>query len=467
MATPHYVTRRSQLPAGAHAMFTAGKGYYAGAHPAIQPPPPKPKSQSVSQVANQRVNQQLAPVLGAQDAQATSQNENIKSFALALLGKLQGGADQVGANYDKAIGQTAALSGATADALRNANPNQQDQQLLSAINAPDAQRQQVQSKLADTFGGGAAALQFTQGEVPGSMLASQKASDQAQASKLPGIAALKGEQDLSAALAGQRQNRAQTLAQRPGLVANETQNIRQNNQARANLAWDQTKFNTARNDALGKPDTALSKTTGYYVNSQGQAITDAKGNPRLLPGWKMGPNGPVPPAKAGSTGSWRAIASGGGTYVLVNSKTGAQKVTDIPVRRTSAGKTVALQMKNIGGKVAYFNPKTGAITQTQLPYGSPKSKTGKSAGSTPYDAAFPHLKQAGVQHLQAGVAGAYKGVDNTGKKVTPATYQEAIDDMVQGGYSRPAATRMANRFYVHPWQRKNNWRRGMPGPAGG
>jgi hypothetical protein len=258
MAAPtHYVTRRSQLPAGAHAMFTAGRGYYSGPGPGTIPPPkpptPKPprqKSQSVSQVANQQVNQQLAPVIAGQDAQAKQQNDAIQSFALALLGKLQPVAGQVGQDYNQAIGQTAQLSGAAANALRSANPNQQDQQMLQAVGAPQEQRAQVASQLANTFGGGAAVTLFNQGQVPGTQLATDKASAQAQARQLPGIAALKGQQDLASALAAQRTERQTTLAQRPGMVQQATQTIKGNIAARDAAAYDRYKFQTARADAL-------------------------------------------------------------------------------------------------------------------------------------------------------------------------------------------------------------------------
>lgn len=256
MAPQHYVTRRSQLPAGSHAMFSAGHGYYSGPNPAIQPPPkplkpvaPKRKSQSVADVANQQVNQQLAPVLGAQDTANQRQNQAIQSFALALLGKLQPIAGQVGGEYDKAIGQTSALSSATAQALRSANPNQQDQQMLAAIGAPQEQRAQIENQNANVFGGGAAALQFTQGEVPGTQLATNKAASVSQAAQLPGIAALKGQQDLASALGTQAQTRQETLAQRPGMVQAATDKIKGNISAKQAAAFDEYKFQTARADA--------------------------------------------------------------------------------------------------------------------------------------------------------------------------------------------------------------------------
>lgn len=251
-------------------MFTAGRGFYAGPHPGIQPPSrplnpvaARPRSQSVADVANSQVNQQLAPVLGAQDAANAKQNEAIKQFALALLGKLEPIAGQVGGEYDKAIGQTAALSGATAQALRNANPNQQDQEMLAAINAPQAQRDQIQNQNADTFGGGAAALQFTQGEVPGTQLATNKAAAVSQAAQLPGIAALKGQQDFASALGQQAQTRRETLAERPGMVQAAEDKIHGNIDARNAAAYDRYKFETARADALAATGQKEKATAAY------------------------------------------------------------------------------------------------------------------------------------------------------------------------------------------------------------
>lgn len=236
-------------PARAHALVQTGAGWHAGPTPRVAPPP-KPKSQSVDDVANQRVNQQLAPILASQQSQAQYQNQAIQGFALALLGKLSPIAGQVGSDYDKAIGQVGALSQATGDALRGANPNAADQQMLQSIGAPAEQQQQLATNLGNVFNGGAAAGQFLGGEVPGRELAADKASSMAAAHQLPGIAALKGQQDLASAMYSQRQERATTLAQRPGLVQAQTQEIRGNIAAKQAAAFDQYKFQTARADAL-------------------------------------------------------------------------------------------------------------------------------------------------------------------------------------------------------------------------
>ncbi len=90
-------------------------------------------------------------------------------------------------------------------------------------------------------------------------------------------------------------------------------------------------------------------------------------------------------------------------------------------------------------------------------------------GTTGVAAQFPNLTKSQVLHLRAGAANAYKGWTNTknNKTFPPATYQQAIDDLVAGGYSRAGATKMVNRFYTHPWQRTGGWTYGKPGPVGG
>jgi hypothetical protein len=266
---------------------------------------------------------------------------------------------------------------------------------------------------------------------------------------------------------------------------------------------------SAANDAYNKqlPSGADKLSVlNYLTGEQDKSASRSQNQQRInnqLAEWTAAHTGP---GKT-NTGTWRTIPTGDGTYHIINSKTGVSRPTGIPIKKNASGKTVSLQTKNVGGKVWIFNPKTGKFTNTGQPYGNPRApgsggpslqtkniggkvwvfnpKTGKftntgkpwgspktkGAGSTPYDPAFPKLKQAGVMHLQSGIANAYRGINpKTGQpdaQHPAATYQQAIQEGVQAGYSRAAATRMANRFYVHPWQRTGGWKRGMPGPVGG
>jgi hypothetical protein len=82
-------------------------------------------------------------------------------------------------------------------------------------------------------------LAYTAGAVPGGELAADKAAAQAQAAQYPTIAALKGQQDLAAALWQQGQDMQKIEAQRPGLYQQAAQDIRANNAARASAALQQ------------------------------------------------------------------------------------------------------------------------------------------------------------------------------------------------------------------------------------
>ena len=195
-------------------------------------------SLTASQVANRQVNAALNPALASQDQYATRQNQAIQVFAKQLLGQLQPVGDQVGADYDRAIGQTAALAGGAATFLNRQNPSDQQTALLQGIGAPQAQIDQQRSMLGDVFGGGAGALMFTGGTSPGSALAAEKAGAQGFARTLPTIAALKGQQDLAGAMGQQRQARNDLLAKRPAMYQDALQNIRDNQARRASQALD-------------------------------------------------------------------------------------------------------------------------------------------------------------------------------------------------------------------------------------
>lgn len=213
--------------------------------PVVKKAGPAPVSQTLAQVAAQRAQAQIGPQVAAQNVFNQQQNQAIQGFAQALLGKLQPVAGQVGADYDAAIQQQGGLSGQAASFLSAANPTGQVQQLLQSANAPQAQQDQIAGNLGQTFGGGAGVLAFTGGAIPGGQLAAEKAAAQSQAAQLPGLAALKGQQDLSSALMEQGQARRELEATRPALYQAAAQDIRQNNAARAKAAQ------TARQDQIG------------------------------------------------------------------------------------------------------------------------------------------------------------------------------------------------------------------------
>jgi len=193
-------------------------------------------SLTVNQAANRQVNQILAPQYAQQAAYAKLQNNAIQQFALALMGKLQPIAGQVGADWNQAIDQTGALADRAATFLQNANPTPQVQALLQAANAPASQQAQISGQLGQTFGGGAGVLSFLGGAVPGGEMATEKAAAQTQAEGYPALASLRGQQDLAAALAQQATARGQIGAQRGQLFATARNDILANAMKRQQLA---------------------------------------------------------------------------------------------------------------------------------------------------------------------------------------------------------------------------------------
>jgi hypothetical protein len=170
------------------------------------------------QQAAQAVTAALAPLYAAQGTQATGQNNAITSLTKAIIAQLLPSEAQVGGQYDAAIGQQTNLSNSAADALLAANPNTQDQALLSAINAPQAQRDQLASQNSAAFNGAAAVGQYVGGVLPMSSLQSQKLAAMGLAHQQPAIEGLRGQQSLSAALTSQAAERAKIDAMRPDLI---------------------------------------------------------------------------------------------------------------------------------------------------------------------------------------------------------------------------------------------------------
>lgn len=363
---------------------------------------PAPVSLSLSQAANRQVQQQIAPQEQAQTSFNNRQSAVIQSFANALLGKLQPIAGQVGNDYDQAINQTGALANQSAQFLKDQNPSGSVAALLQDAGAPQAQQDQITGQLGQTFGGGAGVLSFLGGAVPGGQMASDKAAAQSQAAQLPGLAALKGQQDLSSALWQQGQDRNTLEATRPALYQAATQNITSNNLARGKMAQSASQYATTRADkqtqyAQTRADKQAATDFLNWYKTQGVKATDAKIN---------------------------------------------QKAAEFGV--TSAQKNTAL---GIAQQVANTGQQNANTASRKAAAAAKKAKTA---------ADYPNLTKAQVLHLRSGISAAFHGVpeqkDVNGKviraKLPSVDYQTAISHAISAGYSRAGATKMANRFYM-------------------
>jgi hypothetical protein len=294
-----------------------------------KPPPVSP--------ADQAANAALAPLYTQQSQEAKAQQDAIRNYTAAIMRALGSLPGQVAGDYNQAIGQQTNLANAAADSLRAANPNTQDQALLSAINAPQEQHDAIANQLGQVFNGGAAVGQYLNGVLPASTLRGQQLTAETLARLQPGIEGLRGAQALAGALLQQREARSKIDSQRPDLVykyqqqeaavanAKATQAARQQqlalerealglrgqNQAfsqKATVARIQqadrrisnqqaqwiasqnrqvAEFNARQSTAQDKlklPSASLSAKLGYLVDSTGNPIPDANGHLRMLPG---------------------------------------------------------------------------------------------------------------------------------------------------------------------------------------
>jgi hypothetical protein len=248
-------------------------------------------------------------------------------------------------------------------------------------------------------------------------------------------------------------------------------------------------------------DPAVSKLNGYLSHSDGTPALDAKGKtvPVTATGAaakpyryqdsfgrevQMNPDGTQAVLSEGhwtdSAGNtWRVAVNGKQTLVSTKPVTEPTPHT----RVVTLGKQQWLVDTATGAKIQYIGPAAATSSSTPKPHDThvagvgivrvnpdgttrvlrkdPPKKPTKAPGP------YPNLTKIQVVHLRSGIANAFYGVkeqkDADGKVIRaallPLDYQAAIDHAVQSGYSRAAATKMANRFYM-PGQR------GRPGGAG-
>lgn len=374
----------------------------------VLPAPPKPRRVSLNpmQQAQLNVRRILAPQYSAVDQEAARQNQAIQAYTAAVMQQLAGMAPAIQSDYNNQINAQQGMVDAAANSLRSVNPSGDVAKLLAAVGAPQAQTNQVQGNLNNTFNGGAAVGQYVNGVSPLGALRSQGEAATSLARLQPGFSALAGRQALLSALANQSDERAKVAAQAPGMIQDQLNTFTKNAQARQQLALEaQAAGLKQQNTAFGQklsvaklkqaqdkyindynlrvkefnakqtatqakatmPNTSLSRARGFLVDSSGKAILDASGKKQILPGFK---------------------AAGG-------------------------------QVVKVG-----------------------KSSTPKK---TPI---FSNLSKSQVQHLRAGIANAYYGTtDKNGVKHPPISYKEAVQRAMQAGYSRGDAVKMANSFY--------------------
>lgn len=213
-------------------------GRKAAPKPAAKKPAKKTASSlgappmSAQQVALQTVNQSLSPILESLTGQRkdllseqAGAQKALRDFTAQIMQYIGAIPGQAAGSYNEAINTTNNLAQTAATGLANLNPQSQNDALLSAIGAPDAQKAALAAQNQQAFGGGGATLYKTSGAIPATQIASDKAGQMAFYQGLPAVAGLQGTQALKQLLFTQAKDRsalankfAEIQAKRPGLV---------------------------------------------------------------------------------------------------------------------------------------------------------------------------------------------------------------------------------------------------------
>lgn len=373
---------------------------------------PKRVSLTPLQEANLQVKRALQPQYHQADVEAQRQNQAIQSFTTSIMQQLAGAAPQIGQEYNSAINAQSGMVNAAADSLRAVNPTGDVQKLLDAVGAPQAQGQQIAGNLNNVFNGGAAVGQYVNGVSPLGALRSQGLAAESLAHLQPGFSALAGRQALQSALAQQADARAKISEQQPGLVQNWLNSFTSNKYKAQQIALE-TQYKDAQ---LGLSQQRANQGQARLgLDAQRLTVQQRQFNAK----------------QNASVAKWNA------------QQATAESKIDASV---SKGIRDGFAHNSQGAKIIGANGKP-------IPY-----KVVTDAKKSVSTSNFPNLTKTQVQHLRQGVAAAFYGITlkdkATGKDkhYPPIGYQEAITHSVQSGYSRAAATRMANRFYM-PGQR--------------
>lgn len=210
-------------------VLAAGKKKPVVTKPKVAPAPAGRKpALTMQQFANQLVTAELAPYYAQVKEQERVQAEAearrsaaIQGFSQSMIQTLQGQPGQVQQDYEQTIGQLTGLANSAQQSLQAANPTSSEQGVLSAVNAPAGQQQQLAAQNQAVFGGGGAVLGYLGGTLPAETLTREELSQLAYTRGLPSIAALAGQGNLRDALYNSSLEQAKISAQRGDIAAKE------------------------------------------------------------------------------------------------------------------------------------------------------------------------------------------------------------------------------------------------------
>lgn len=462
---PKYATYRKDVVVppdviGARLAFRKGKGYYiadgpvAPTHaPGAAPGPAAtadpyaalgPYGSDYSQaagIAKAQLDPLVAALASSIGQQTTAGIGAIKGYTGQLAQSLGGEQQQAQGIWGAAQQAQAAQEAAFAQRLSSGGEQLAGElsQRLASVNAPAATGQMA-ANVAQT-GAGAGNAAYGTGSAAMGQLISQGASAQDYASKLPGLAQLGGIQAVRDFGLNQQKTLAdasqQLLAQQPGLQNQALSYMQGQRQA----ATQQTQANRQYQLAAAKQRAAelqqrIETTIALgYDPTTGKLTQKAQNDLAKL---RL---------------EQRRIAVQQQSIGATNQRTAAQ--IEAANARAAAGQ--AGEDRRAAAAQAAQNARTAA--QIKAANINVQKQIDAKAKNGPPE--YPNLTKAQVVHLRSGIANAYYGVpeqkDANGKVVrealSPVDYQEAITEAVKAGYSRAAATKMANRFFTVPGKR--------------
>lgn len=344
---------------------------------------------TAQQIAQNTVNASLAPILESLTGQRADLLDEQKIARKALsdftdqimryIGAIPG---QAAGSYNEAINATNNLAQTAATGLANLNPQAQNDALLSAIGAPDAQKAAIAAQNQQAFGGGGATLYQTSGAIPAAQIASDKANQLAFYQGLPAVAGLQGTQALKQLLFTQAKDRsaladkfAEVQAKRPGLVQEslsamqdaELNRAKQDSLDQYRISLLENQRDKAKSDAEWRSKQAEIDQLNLDIRSRAAAANatgydPVTGLPTPAMARVLKPDAPKPP---------KIITGKNGSIVSVDPITG--KVTQL-----KPPGTLGTQSASSGKKKTTATPRINGMTVSQY-----ASATQKAAAIVP------------------------------------------------------------------------------------
>lgn len=343
---------------------------------------PTPDAQLQAQ-ASSAVHAQVDPILKEILGSTNRAAAGIESATATHASRLEPFAGAARERYGRAAQETAGVAQTFADRLAGKGTEAAGslRTTLEGINAPDRLTQELAGGV-DSFGKGASNAGFGIDSAALDEIIARGATAEDYAGSLPGIARIAGVRSIGDVRAEGQKQIGEVRGKVPGLIADlmNSGRDREVNKAIAKLGLQETQAKLAAGAASDayqatKPDSALSNTVGYLVDSNGVPIMGADGKPVPTTG--------TLDDQAGATDK-RAAAVKERTTAIVTAKTTArdrarelfkgEKVTTggglIPgsstVKRVGTAEAIRLILNDVTPSLARYGVKPGTALWKEI-----------------------------------------------------------------------------------------------------